>query len=111
MKRLFIITLLALACSAREDAPPSDVLPRDRFKEVLLEAQLLEARMSQELTVAHVGTIPSEQYYEELFKAKGTTKDEFRRSFAYWSGRSEDMKEIYEEILAELGRRKDEQPQ
>lgn len=111
MKRLLTIALFAMACSPREEVPPPDVLPRDRFRDVLLEAQLIEARMNHELLVAHVTTISSEQYYEELFKEQGTTKEEFQRSFAYWSGRSGDMKAIYEEILAELGRRKDERPQ
>ncbi|MBX2974127.1 MAG: DUF4296 domain-containing protein [Flavobacteriales bacterium] len=111
MRKLLLICLMAVACSASEEAPPPDVLPRDRFKDVLLEAQLIEARMNHELVVAHVSTIPADEYYAEMFEAEGTTKEQFQRSFAYYTEKPELMKAIYEEILAELTRRKDEQPQ
>lgn len=108
MKRLFFIGLLLVACSSGTEAPPADVLPRDRFKDALLEAQLIEARMNHELVVSHHSAIPADQYYAEMFKAQGTTKDQFQRSFTYYSGRPEEMKGIYEDILNELSRRKDE---
>lgn len=107
---LFLLMLFA-ACTVREEAPPADVLPREQFKNVLLEAQLIEARMNHELVVAHHSSIPADHYYAEMFKTEGTTKEAFKRSFTYYSGRPEEMKTIYEELLTELSRRKDEQPQ
>ncbi|HOY27513.1 MAG TPA: DUF4296 domain-containing protein [Flavobacteriales bacterium] len=111
MRSLVIIVLLAVSCRAPEEAVPSDVLPRDRFKDILVEAQLIEARTNHELVVAHHSSIPSEQYYTDMFKEQGTTKEEFQRSFTFWSGRSADMKVIYEEVLVEISRRKDDQGQ
>lgn len=111
MKYAWAVVLLLMACSGQDATPPADVLPRARFKSILLEAQLIEARMNHELVIAHFTSIPGDQYYGEMFKAQGTTKEQFQRSFAYWSGRPDDMKAIYEEIVAELSRRRDEQPQ
>lgn len=109
--RHLLFLLLVVACSQREEPTPVDVLSREKFTNVLLEAQLIEARVNQELVVAQQGTIASEQYYLDMFEAQGTNRAEFERSFGYWSGRPADMKAIYEDIIAELGRRKDEHPQ
>ncbi|MGV3638249.1 MAG: DUF4296 domain-containing protein [Flavobacteriales bacterium] len=106
-----LMLVLVMSCRAPEDAIPSDVLPRDRFTTILVEAQLIEARTNHELVVAHHSSIPSEQYYADMFKEQGTSKEEFQRSFAFWSGRSADMKAIYEEVLVEISRRKDEHAQ
>ncbi len=108
MKRLVYMALLLAACSGGTENPPADVLPRDRFRDALLEAQLIEARMNHELIVSHHSAIPADQYYAEMFKAQGTTREQFQRSFTYYSGRPEQMKAIYEEILVELSKRKDE---
>jgi hypothetical protein len=108
MNRILFVALLLVACAGRTEAPPADVLPRERFRETLLEAQLIEARMNHELVISHHSAIPADQYYDEMFKAQGTTKEEFQRSFTYYSGRPEEMKAVYEEILVELSRRKDE---
>lgn len=110
MRRWSIIPLLAFwACNEPAERLPTDVLPRDRFQQVMLEAELIEARMNHELIVAHHSAIPSERYYSEMFSAQNTTKEEFQRSFDYWTSRPEEMKAIYESILIELSRRKDEQ--
>lgn len=109
MKGWVIFALCFLACGRPADAPPADVLPRERFTAVLLEAQLIEARMHHELVVAHFTTIPGDRYYADMFKAQGTDKEQFQRSFNYWSGRPEEMKAIYEDVLNELSRRRDGQ--
>ncbi|MBL7950646.1 MAG: DUF4296 domain-containing protein [Flavobacteriales bacterium] len=108
MKRIFFAPLLFAACSNGAETQPADVLPRERFSETLLEAQLIEARMNHELVVSHHSAIPADQYYAEMFKAQGTTREQFQRSFTYYSGRPEEMKAIYEGILDELSRRKDD---
>ena len=108
MRVLLLFAIMALACTMREDEPPVEVLTRDRFENVLLEAQLIEARMNHEVVVAHVNAIPAEQYYAEMFVKEGTTKEEFQRSFAYYSEHPEVMRSIYERVLEELNRRKDQ---
>jgi hypothetical protein len=53
--RVLVLSLLVFfaACSSG-DVPPAELLARDRFKEVLLEAQLIEARVNHELIVEHI---------------------------------------------------------
>jgi hypothetical protein len=99
------------ACGPAGADLPEGVLERERFKTVLLEAQLIEARMNHELIVRHLTDIPSESYYVAMFAEHGITKEQFDRSFAFYAEDPQTMKAIYEEILVELSRRKDEQPQ
>lgn len=106
-----ILLVLLTACSTQSSKAPYGVLDRDRFEQVLLEAQLIEARMNHELIITQQSDIPAERYYSEMFAAEGTTKEQFQKSFSYYSGRPDEMKLIYEEIFTELNRRKDEQPQ
>jgi hypothetical protein len=43
-----------------------------------------------------------------VFETQGITEEQFRSSFAYYSERPEEMKAIYEVVLADLSRLKDE---
>ena len=105
-----VVLLLAVGCRTA-DPKPVGLLDRDVFKDVLLEATLIEARMNHELIVAHQDHVPVEQYYADMFQEKGVTRAAFDASFTYYASRPEEMKAIYEEVLAELSRRKDEAPQ
>lgn len=113
MRKLCAFTLVALllACSSDRTDTPDGLLDREHFKQTLLKAQLIEARMNHELVITHVAGIPAEEYYAEMFKAQDTTKEQFQKTFTYYSEHPLEMKTIYEEIFVELSRRKDEQPQ
>lgn len=103
----FFLTLI-LACGTKGPASQADLLPREKFRSVLLEAQILEARMNQELMVAHVAEVPADKHYEELFAEHSTTKAQFDSTFNFYAQQPEQLIEIYEEIITELSRRKDE---
>jgi hypothetical protein len=103
--RTWAICLLFAACTS--GAVEDDLLPRDRFREVLLEAQLIEARMNRELVAQPEGEVPTAKYYEELFTKEGVTKEQFQRTFDHYADRPEELKAIYEEIITELSQRKD----
>lgn len=105
-----LLVLLVTACSTPE-VVPEGLLDRERFKETLLEAQLIEARMNQQLVVERATVIPAEHYYAEMFAKQGTSKEQFERTFAYYAERPVELKQIYEEIFTELSRRKDGLPQ
>lgn len=107
MRRLLFIVLLASACTKPVETVPTDVLPKDRFTEVLLECYLIEARTDQDLASGRISTMPPTRGHSDLFERLAISKEEFSRSFTYWSERPAEFKEIHERILIELGRRKD----
>lgn len=103
------LLLFCASCSTGAPPAPSDVLEREQFKNVLLEAQLIEARMSDDLVVARPSDRVADTLYAEMFRDRGTTKEQFQRSFTFYSADPVQMKGIYEEVITELTRRKDEQ--
>lgn len=107
---VLLLLLAAMACGPREKSPV-DLLDRERFKEVLLQAQLIEARVDHELIVEQAVRVPAQRYYDELFAEQGITEEQFANTFAYYAARPEELKAIYEEIVTELNYRKDLPPQ
>ncbi|MCB0766764.1 MAG: DUF4296 domain-containing protein [Flavobacteriales bacterium] len=107
MRWALILPVLLMACSGVEETPP-DVLSEDRFADVLLESYLIEARTNQEFLGGRVIAVPPAQAYAAMFERFGTSKEQFDRSFTYWSERPAEFKVMHEHILNELSRRKDE---
>ena len=106
MRNLCVLLLCLAACSGG-DVPPEGVLERGKFKGLLLEAQLIEARRHRETVIDRRPDVPVRQYYDSLFAKEDVTADQFITTFEYYSERPEELKAIYEEILAELGERQD----
>jgi hypothetical protein len=101
MRFLLPFILLLAACSNAE-APPADLIERDRFKHVLLRAQLVEARLNHEMVIDHRPDSPVKDYYAELFTEEQITEEQFKRTFQYYAEHPEELKAIYAEILVEL---------
>jgi len=107
MRTLIAVFLLLLVACTPGEAPPPGVLTREQFKEVLLQAQLIEARVNHELIVEHRSGVPTERYYAELFEEQGITEEQFTTSYRHYLDHPEELKAIYEEIITELTFRKD----
>ena len=68
-----IAALLVLAACSPEAPPPEGLLSREQFKHILLEAQLIEARLNHEMVVGQRIDSPIEQYYDSMFVKQGIT--------------------------------------
>ena len=90
------------------DEPPSNILPRERFTEVLLQAQLIEARLNHEMVIEQRTDSPIEAYYEAMFEEQGTNREEFERTFQWYSEHPDELMAVYEDVLTELSKRKEE---
>lgn len=101
-----IALLLLVACNTLADTPPG-LLEREKFTEVLMGAQLIEARMNHEMVIDKRADSPVKAYYDSLFVQKGITEEEFTLTFRYYSERPKDLKAIYETVLTRLGQAQD----
>lgn len=111
MKYAFLFSCcLVLACSSAE-APPEGLLEKPLFTEVLAGATLIEARMNYELTTEAQTNVPVRSYYDDLFQEKGVTREAFERTFDHYAAHPTEMQAIYEDVVAVLGRWKDEAAQ
>jgi hypothetical protein len=100
--RTLLPTLLLLAACGAAEAPPDDLLDRATFTRVLLEAQLVEARLNHELVIGKRGDSPVERYYEELFRQEGVAREDFERTFDWYTGHPEELRAVYQQVLTSL---------
>lgn len=101
----FTILLLAVGCT--QQSAPTGTLSRERFKTVLLEAQLIEARVNQDLVLGPQRAGYSDSLYATMFSEQGVTKEAFTATFDHYTAHPQELKTVYEEILTELSTRKD----
>ena len=111
MKFLPAIALVLTMFACQLEKRPEGLMEREEFKEALLDAQLIEARMNHEMILEQMKTIPVQKYYEELFAKHQITEEKFQKTFDHYSEHPDELKEIYEEIMTELTLRKDNSDQ
>jgi hypothetical protein len=94
------VSLLCL--SACKQSLPPDIWEKEKMIEFLVDAQLLEAKVSIE-------ELPKKQsdslyacYYEELFAYHNTTREIWLKNMKYYRDRPEEMDDIYKEIISRL---------
>ena len=110
--RILAVIMLGLALVACQmEERPEGIMERDEFKEALLDAQLVEARMNHEMILEQMKTMPVQKYYEELFERHQITEEQFQETFNYYTEHPDELKAIYEEIMTELTLRKDNSDQ
>ena len=110
MTRALFVLLFCAACGSSAAPVEEGLLDRKHFIGILVEAQVIESRVNHELMVEHVTQVPVDRYYDELFRENGITREQFERTFDHYAGRPEELRRIYEEVIAELARRKDTPP-
>lgn len=104
--KAIVLLLLLSACTTVEERP-ADLLPREKFTAVLLEAELIEARVNHERTIDLSKEIPTSKYYAEMFKAQGVTEEGFERTYRWYVAHPAELKDIYNDVLTGLQQRVD----
>ena len=64
--------------------------------------------MNHELVIEQRTDSPTGAYYEAMFKEQDVTREQFERTFRWYSEHPERLKAVYEDVLTELSRRKEE---
>lgn len=99
------IVLLCISCRAEEEE--MDLVDRERFKEMLADAYLLEARRNQGALVMGQPPDSMDEWYDELFQRHGVPGEKFRVTYVHYAERPGEMHELLEEVLTILQQRKD----
>jgi hypothetical protein len=104
------LLVICVSCDEGEE-PPEGIMEREVFKSILVDVHLIEARTGHDVVLDQQALEPLPDQYQQLFSSQGTDREQFRETFQYYSARPEQLKEIYEEVLVELIRRKDLPPE
>ncbi|HEY0977176.1 MAG TPA: DUF4296 domain-containing protein [Flavobacteriales bacterium] len=99
--------LLLMACGRSEQQAPDDLLPRQKFEQVLGASLLIEARLNHEMVLDRRADSPVRRYYEEMFAEQGVTEEAFKRTYDHYVAHPAELKGIYEDVLQDLQQRAD----
>jgi hypothetical protein len=108
---VILLTGLMLACG-NADRTPSDVLPRDKMRDVLLDMNYAEVwgRDQQMDTVLVPDSVKEQRvktYYSQVLQLHGITREEFSRSYKFYEAHPDRLEIIYKE-MGEIVKRKRE---
>jgi hypothetical protein len=97
---LFIVFALCLL-SCKPNLPP-DIWEKEKMIEFLVDAQLLEAKVSiVDLSRKQSDSLYT-RYYEELFAYHNTTQEIWKKNIEYYRDKPEEMDDIYKEVISRL---------
>lgn len=99
------IALLCSSCGGREQEEV--LVDRERFKEMLADAYLLEARRNQSMLVMDLSQNALDEWYDELYQRHAVPEEMFRSTYAHYADRPGEMHDLLEDVLTILQKRKD----
>jgi hypothetical protein len=106
MRALFISLLLAIvlaACVGKgKNTPPKNLIPEDKFVDLMVEVHLIEASINQRFVKLVDSTDQSLSYYRFLFEKEGVAKADFDSTFAYYTRHPKMMNNVYEQVQIRL---------
>lgn len=105
-----VFLFLLAACSSApvstiDDSPPKDLIPHAKMVTVMVDVHLLEAGITiHDGNAATTGKPKEPIPFYDVMKKNGVTKDQYDRSFRYYSLHLDEMNRLYDEVLSELTR-------
>ncbi len=105
-RMLMLLVLFVIAgCKQKFPSVPSDIIPVNKMESVLIDMHISDA-------VAEIKTMGdinekrlTEQYYQQIYKNYGITKEEFLKSYTFYENNPVLLNKIYDDILGEMSKR------
>lgn len=101
-KYLFIILLLASACSRKDTEIPPGVLTREEMVRVLIDVHLLEAKIKKLYLPKDSSQVVYNHYEHLLFTDLGITRETYHQSMEFYMDEIGEMKSIYDVVTDSL---------
>ena len=97
---LILFFLCLFSCNPKK--LPPDIWEKEQMIEFLVEAQLLEAKVTTgEMSKSQSDSLYA-RYYEELFACYNTTLEIWQKNIEYYRDKPEEMDDIYKEVVLRL---------
>lgn len=79
---------------------PDDVLPEDKMIDVMTDMHIVEgAKMGRNMMG---DTLKAEIYFDKIYEKHQTSKEEYDRSFSFYTKHPGTMDKIYEQVIENL---------
>jgi hypothetical protein len=103
MKRRFFAVAIGLiflwGCGKDVPDPPSGLIPRETFVELLAEVQLIEAVLNQNMIRNDEPRARIARYYKTTFETFKVTPQQFQETYTWYYGQPDLLLEIYDEVI------------
>lgn len=99
---IFCVLFLFGCTAPEEEIAPDDLLSKDKFVEVMVDVQLLEAIRKQKMIREDDPTVKLASWYKEVFQKHSITEEQFTSTFTWYYGHPDEMILIYEEVFEQL---------
>ncbi|MFH1320680.1 MAG: DUF4296 domain-containing protein [Bacteroidota bacterium] len=107
----FLILIIFFACNSinKKEIIPGDILPKERMIQVMVDIELIEATLVVKKIRVEKEKGKVIDYYNSALQSHNISKEEFDRSFEYYTMHPEIFEQIYEEVIIELSKRQAEE--
>ncbi len=98
---LFLATALT-ACVDHDVKQPEGVLSHDQMVDILVDIHLIEGARSGTQILGDTNSIPD--YYAHIYIKHGTTEQDFKTSFDWYTQHPKILKAVYEDVIVALSK-------
>lgn len=106
---LFIVIFMVSGCSSHPKGPPAKgVIGQNRFVDLLVDIHFYEGVFTVTEDMASYQRDMSHDtvdYYQGIFEKHGVTREQFTKSFNYYSYNPSQFERLYNRVIDELSRR------
>lgn len=102
-----LILLLSIAllfgCHKKGDNVPDGILPKEKMVAVMIDIHI--ARAAFDFSVIQGDSLNRVAYYDYIYKIHNVPKEQFIKSFNYYTEHPELMQKVYQEVIIELSKK------
>ncbi len=99
------LLLFIIGCKPKAPSVPSDVIAMKKMELILIDMHIADA-VAETKTMGDMNEKKvSQQYYQQIYKNYGITKEEFLKSYLFYENNPVLLNKLYDDILGEMSRR------
>lgn len=103
MKRYLLIAISCILFSCNEEKNgPGNILPREKFKTLLVDMYRIEGQVSGQALIDDKADDRFREAYKQLFKKNGTDSLQVRQTMEYYRTQPEEFKILIQEVNTTL---------
>jgi Domain of unknown function (DUF4296) len=109
IKVFILFSIIIFSCSKKNSenavTPPSNILQKEEMKNVMIDVIIAEGCINIREAKRENTQYNTHRYYDYAFKKNFTSRDQFLKSFEYYSKETDQMDEIMNAVVEELNRK------
>lgn len=87
---------------------PKGYIGVDSMKVIMADLHILDAVAESKAQMGMSEKILTEEYYEQMFKNHGITRQQFVESYAFYEAHPELLNLMYDDILSDISKREEQ---